>query len=68
MNPRKLLLSKWTAVAPKNKEKHFLVSKLIENEQGDVIACILEAVYSHNEYTLQPQDLKNSAQWMIGWK
>jgi tryptophan-rich hypothetical protein len=32
INPAKLLLSKWTAVKPVNKEKHFLVTKLIEPE------------------------------------
>ncbi|PAM39480.1 hypothetical protein CEJ63_25450, partial [Acinetobacter baumannii] len=25
VNPAKLLLSKWTAASPRNKEKHFLV-------------------------------------------
>ena len=29
LNPSKLLLSKWTAVTPRGKERHFLVTKLL---------------------------------------
>jgi hypothetical protein len=29
LSPKKLLHSKWTAVEPRNKEKHFLVTKVI---------------------------------------
>ena len=32
LSPKKLLHTKWTAVAPRNKEKHFLVTKVIEPE------------------------------------
>jgi len=32
LNPRKLLLSKWTAALPQNREKHFLVSELFCDE------------------------------------
>ncbi len=30
LNPKKLLLSKWTAVVPVAKQKHFLVSRVIQ--------------------------------------
>ena len=32
LQPNKLLLSKWTAVEPRAKEKHFLVAKLVDPE------------------------------------
>ena len=32
LNPKKLLLTKWTAVIPIAKQKHFLVSRVIEPE------------------------------------
>jgi hypothetical protein len=32
LNPKKLLLTKWTAVTPVAKQKHFLVSKVIQPE------------------------------------
>ena len=31
LNPRKLLLSKWTAAQPQNRERHFLVTALIRD-------------------------------------
>ncbi|PHX31168.1 hypothetical protein AO354_03220 [Pseudomonas syringae pv. syringae] len=34
INPRKLLLSKWTAATPLNREKHFLVTELFKDEEG----------------------------------
>jgi hypothetical protein len=30
LNPKKLLLTKWTAVKPIAKQKHFLVSRVIQ--------------------------------------
>ena len=35
-NPDKLLLSKWTSTTPKNKEKHFLITELLRDE-NDVL-------------------------------
>jgi hypothetical protein len=32
LNPQKLLPSKWTAVKPVAKQKHFLVSRVIQPE------------------------------------
>ena len=37
INPAKLLLSKWTAARPRNKEKHFLVTELFRDEDGTVL-------------------------------
>lgn len=67
INPQKLLLSKWTAVTPANKEKHFLVTRLIKDEQEVVIACILEAVINHNEYEIVWNSLKDKTIWQMGW-
>ena len=33
LNPKKLLLTKWTAVKPVAKQKHYLVSRVIHPEQ-----------------------------------
>jgi len=66
INPDKLLLSKWTAVQPHNKEKHFLVTRVIRNEQEIVVACILEAVIYHKEYELDWHLLKDASSWLPG--
>jgi tryptophan-rich hypothetical protein len=67
INPEKLLLSKWTAVQPANKEKHFLVTRLDRDEQEIVVACVLEAVINHREIELDWQLLKDASSWLPGW-
>lgn len=68
INPKKLLHSKWTAVSPVNKEKHFMVTELKFDEEGNVIHCLLEAVLTNREMPIDWQELKNTADWRQGWK
>ncbi|MDO9141597.1 MAG: TIGR02450 family Trp-rich protein [Methylobacter sp.] len=68
INPNKLLHSKWTAVEPKRKERHFMVTQLIRADNGDIIACELEAVINHRIYQLNWQALKDSSCWLMGWR
>ena len=68
INPEKLLLSKWTAVQPQQKEKHFLVTEAIRNEQQQIIACLLEAVINHRQYELDWRLLKDLSLWLPGWR
>ena len=57
LNPKKLLLTKWTAVKPIAKQKHFLVSRVIQPEQPtDPIQDLeIEAVFS------KPKSVKDNA-------
>lgn len=66
LNPNKLLLSKWTSTTPKNKEKHFIVTRLIRDEEEVVIDVILEAVYTKNTYQFPWQALLDDL-WQQGW-
>ncbi|MBV6664469.1 TIGR02450 family Trp-rich protein [Pseudomonas yamanorum] len=68
INPAKLLLSKWTAARPQHKEKHFLVTQLLRDEEGDVQEIELEAVMSHRVQRLPWQTLQNAEDWKISWK
>ena len=68
INPKKLLNSKWTAVKPQNKEKHFMITEVEFDEEGDVIHCLIEAVMTKNERAIDWQDLKDDSQWLQGWK
>ncbi|WP_417597474.1 TIGR02450 family Trp-rich protein [Oceanospirillum sp.] len=68
INPRKLLQSKWTAVEPMDREKHFLVTEVEFDEEGTVTYCELEAVISHKLYPINWQDLKDASRWRQGWK
>ena len=68
INPKKLLNSKWTAVTPVKKEKHFLVTEVEFDEQGDVVHCLIEAVMTNRSAPIIWQELKNNETWLQGWK
>lgn len=68
INPSKLLLSKWTAAQPQNREKHFLVTELFLDEEGTVLDVELQAVLTKRSERLDWQTLKNSDAWILGWK
>jgi tryptophan-rich hypothetical protein len=67
-NPRKLLNSKWTAVKPVQKEKHFLITELEFDEGGDVLRCLIEAVLSNRSELIDWKELENDDNWVQGWK
>lgn len=69
LSPKKLLLTKWTAVAPRGREKHFLVVKLIQPEppRSPIVAVELEAVHSNRVRVLPWRELTDTAKWMRGW-
>lgn len=67
INPKKLHHSKWTAVQPQNKEKHFLVTDVVLDAAGHPQACILEAVLSRREMRLDWRELKDEERWRVGW-
>jgi tryptophan-rich hypothetical protein len=68
INPKKLLNSKWTAVKPVNKEKHFLITELKFDEEGEVVHCLIEAVISNRSEPIVWSELKNQESWFQGWK
>jgi len=68
INPRKLLNSKWTAVSPIKKEKHFLVAQLDFDEEGEVVRCVIEAVISNRLEQIDWKLLQDSDNWLHGWK
>ncbi|WP_448695704.1 TIGR02450 family Trp-rich protein [Pseudomonas moraviensis] len=68
INPRKLLLSKWTAAHPQNREKHFLVTELIRDEEGTVIEVELQAVLTQRSQRMDWRTLQDNENWVLGWK
>ena len=69
LNPKKLLLSKWTAVTPVKKQKHFLVSRVIQPELAtDPIELVeIESVFSKATQFIAWRDLQNEGVWRQGW-
>lgn len=70
LNPQKLLLSKWTAVQPQHKEKHFIVTRLLEPEIPDSPRekIEIEAIYTRRCYILPWRDLLDERRWQQGWR
>ena len=70
LNPAKLLHSKWTAVNPVAKEKHFLVVRIIDPEAApERIECVeMEAVYTGRRFILPWRDLTVAGKWRRGWQ
>ena len=68
INPQKLLNSKWTAVTPSNKEKHFMVTEIKFDEEDNVTSCFIEAVMTKRLIPIDWKSLKDEDTWLHGWK
>lgn len=68
INPKKLLRSKWTSVSSRQKEKHFIISEVEFGEDGGVVSCVIEAVISHREESIDWRELKDQTVWLQGWR
>lgn len=67
LNPRKLLLSKWTARQVQQRERHFLVSDWLRDEQGEVLQVELQAVLTRRSQWIDWRELQDSSRWQQGW-
>ncbi|PTT75550.1 TIGR02450 family Trp-rich protein [Pelomonas sp. HMWF004] len=69
LHPKKLLLSKWTAVAPVAKDKHFVVTCVVQPEvPGAPVQWVeLEALFSKRVQRLAWRELRDTAVWRQGW-
>jgi tryptophan-rich hypothetical protein len=68
ISAKKLKHSKWTAVTPTNKEKHFLITEVEFDEDGTIMTCEIEAIRSKRLMAIDWQQLKDSNIWLQGWK
>ena len=69
LNPKKLLLTKWTAVKPVSKQKHFLVSRVIQPDEltDPIVSVEIEAVFSKATQVIAWRDLQDDSVWRQGW-
>jgi len=68
VHPKALLNSKWTAVSPRAKEKHFIVTEVEFDEAQAVISCLIEAVISKRAVQIDWHELKDPEHWRQGWQ
>jgi tryptophan-rich hypothetical protein len=69
LNPKKLLLTKWTAVKPIAKQKHFLVSRVTQPDlpTDPVVSVEIEAVFSKATQVIAWCELQDDSVWRQGW-
>ena len=69
LSPEKLLRSKWTALLPSNKEKHFIVVAVVEAADPALPPewIDIEAVHSGATRRIAWRDLRDDTQWRQGW-
>ena len=70
LDSKRLLASKWTAVEPRNREKHFVVRHLSKCSAGgrkeDYVE--LEAILSGRMHRLPLHELSDPTRWTRGWR
>jgi tryptophan-rich hypothetical protein len=69
LNPKKLHLTKWTAVVPVAKQKHLLVSRVIQPAlPKDPIEWVeIESVFSKATQVIAWRELQDDGVWRQGW-
>ena len=68
VNVGTLHLSKWTAVEPRAKEKHFQVVEVSNRTAVLTGTCILEAIISRRRIKLDCLELNDPEKWLVGWR
>jgi tryptophan-rich hypothetical protein len=69
LNPKKLHLTKWTAVVPVAKQKHFLVSRVIQPAlpEAPIELVEIESVFSKATQVIAWRELQDDGVWRQGW-
>ncbi len=69
LSPKKLLHSKWTAFIPAHREKHFMVTLVIEPipPATRIDDVQLEAIHSKRTVLLPWRELTDATRWRQGW-
>jgi tryptophan-rich hypothetical protein len=66
---KQLLLSKWTSLLPREKEKHFVVRRVFAKRSGESTTTFveIEAVMTKQTQTIPLQELGDASLWLRGW-
>lgn len=69
LSPKKLLHTKWTAVTPLRKEKHFIVTRVVlpEPPTTRIDDVELQAVHTRRSFVLPWRELTDATRWRQGW-
>jgi tryptophan-rich hypothetical protein len=68
VNRKKMAGSKWTAVRPVNRQKHFIVLDWVRDEDGDPTDEVeIEAILTRAVTVIPWRELEDRERWRIGW-
>ena len=69
VNQKKLPMSKWTAVSPVDRQKHFLVVDWVRDDEGEPTdRLVIEAVLTQRLREIHWRELEDSRSWQVGWQ
>lgn len=70
INPHKLLNSKWTATQPRERQRHFIVTRvhLPEVDTDPIKRIDLQAVLTRRTWMLDWHELLDAECWLQGWQ
>jgi len=69
VNHKKLPNSKWTAVQPIDREKHFIVLDWVRDAEGRPTERVeIEAVLTNVVRELHWRELEDRDRWRVGWR
>ncbi|MCX7553366.1 TIGR02450 family Trp-rich protein [Marinicella sp. S1101] len=66
-NPKKLRNSKWTSLHPENREKHFLITRIEQQKNGEINHCQIQAVLTKRTFLINVSELNDKRKWCHGW-
>ncbi|MEJ2189592.1 MAG: TIGR02450 family Trp-rich protein [Acidobacteriota bacterium] len=62
-------MSKWTAVSPVDREKHFLVVDWVrDDEDAPTDRLVIEAVLTQRLREIHWRELEDPRSWRVGWR
>lgn len=68
VNHKKLPGSKWTAVRPVDREKHFMVLDWVRDDDGKPTDhLVIEAVLTNRRRHIHWRELESPESWRVGW-
>lgn len=68
VNRKKVPNSKWTAVNPVDREKHFVVLDWVRDDEGTPTDhVVIEAVLTNRVCEIHWRELANPQTWRVGW-
>ena len=69
VNRKKLPGSKWTAVRPVDREKHFTVLDWVRDDDGTPTDhLVIEAVLTNRLRQIHWRELESPESWRVGWR